>query len=162
MPVLPTEPIGGVPRPKSLADQADEGIRAARPLRPRQGNGEHILVVDDEPALVRVLTRLLTLLGYVARGTTIPEDALAMLADGRCDLALADFSMPRMNGVDLARRLHEIRPDLPILMMSGYSAPVDAAVLAGVGVYEVLEKPISQVALAEKIRLAIERSRAPR
>ena len=100
-------------------------VPVAKPARTRPGSGERILAVDDEPALVRVMVRRLTLLGYSARGTSSPEEVPALLAQEDFDLVITDFNMPKMNGVELARRLHALRPDLPILVMSGYTAPVD-------------------------------------
>ena len=127
---------------------------------PRRGAGEPVLVVDDEPPVVLVLCKLLRLLGYAARGTSDTDEALALLGREPFALLLVDFNMPVLNGVELAGRAHALRPDLPILMMSGYTPPVDLDDLAALGVREVLEKPVSQALLAERVRLTLDRRRA--
>ena len=76
-------------------------VPVAKPARTRPGSGERILAVDDEPALVRVMVRRLTLLGYSARGTSSPEEVPALLAQEDFDLVITDFNMPKMNGVEL-------------------------------------------------------------
>ena len=90
-----------------------------RPAGP--GAGRTVLVVEDEPALTRVVARILTNGGYHVLATTSGPEALELDRQQRCDLLLTDVIMPAMSGRRLAELLHERRPELPVLYMSGYS-----------------------------------------
>ncbi len=105
------------------------------------GRGETILIVDDEKPLVQLGEEMVAALGYEPIGFDDSTRALAAFrADPqRFDLVLADEIMPGMTGTQLAAALHAIRPDLPILLMTGFggaveSAPTDAC--------EILKKPL--------------------
>jgi PAS domain S-box-containing protein len=93
----------------------------ATPVAPPAGNGQTVLVVEDEPALARVAARILTNGGYQILVATNGPEALALHAEHGCDLVLTDVIMPDMSGRRLAELLHERIPGLPILYMSGYS-----------------------------------------
>jgi PAS domain S-box-containing protein len=86
-----------------------------------RGNGEHVLLVDDEEALCVVVSRILKRCGYTV---TTHANPLAALNDFRSDpsrfhAVFTDFTMPGMTGVALAAEIHAIRPDLPIIMATG-------------------------------------------
>ena len=117
------------------------------------GNGETILIVDDEEALVRLGEEMLAELGYEPIGCTSSIAALRMLRDepSRFDVVLSDESMPEMTGSELALEIRRVRPDLPILLMSGY---VNAALLARAsqaGVRDVLSKPLASRDIAKSL-----------
>jgi len=88
---------------------------------PPDGAGRTVLVVEDEPALARVVARILSGGGYHVLSATGGPEALAMHAEHDCDLLLTDVIMPEMSGRRLADLLHQRRRDLPVLYMSGYS-----------------------------------------
>src|SRR5204862_7744994 len=113
--------------------------------RPEHGAGRRVFVVDDEQAIVRVLTQLLERVGYRSTGEADPVRALATFkADPHgFDIVILDPSMPRLSGPDLARELLDIRPDLPIVMTSGRVGPEDVSSLHALGVREILMKPSS-------------------
>ncbi|MEO7962726.1 MAG: ATP-binding protein, partial [Gemmatimonadaceae bacterium] len=96
--------------------------RTATPITamPAHGSG-HILVVDDEAAIVSMLKRLLPRRGYTATCLTSPIEALALFreAPSTFDVVITDRTMPRMTGDALIVQLHAIRPDLPIVICSG-------------------------------------------
>ncbi|RQN37530.1 PAS domain-containing sensor histidine kinase [Paraburkholderia tropica] len=122
-----------------------------------QGQGETILLVDDERALVELGEEWLAELGYEPVGFASPQDALdAFLADPqRFDLVLTDQTMPEMSGIELIERLHAQRPDLPAVLVSGYgTALLDEAARAA-GVRAVLKKPVDRAALGRAIRAAL-------
>jgi CheY-like chemotaxis protein len=120
---------------------------AARPPAPppeaARGRGERLLFVDDEDALVFLARRMLMRLGYVVTGFTDPALALeAFRARPRdFDVVVTDLSMPGMSGLDLARALREARPDVQILMVSGYIQPEQEEEARRAGVREVILKP---------------------
>jgi CheY-like chemotaxis protein len=110
------------------------------PLRPHH---EHILYVDDEEGLVLLGTRLLERLGYKVTGHIDAVDALADFRSRPADFAavVTDLSMPRMSGFDLARQLLQLRPDLPIIMASGYIRPEDQKAAEALGIHHLITKP---------------------
>ena len=120
----------------------------------------HLLLVDDEPAILTTLQKALSLEGYqadVAGGVRVAEEKLAKKA---YDLALLDVHLPDGDGVDLLQRVRAANPGLPVLMMSGHGT-VDAAVRATrLGALHFLEKPINTDALLLTIEQALRLHRA--
>jgi CheY-like chemotaxis protein len=119
------------------------------------GRGETILVVEDEPALLRVVTRILQRNDYSVLAAANGTEALALAVDHEFDLLLTDAVMPGISGFDLADRVRQTRPQSSVLFMSGYSPdlagagrglPVDTALV---------QKPFTQRALLEAVRAAI-------
>ena len=137
----------------ALPPDADVAILAAAP----PGQGQAVMVVDDEPALVELAEELLAVMGYEPVGFTSSEKALdAFKADpDRFDLVLTDEVMPQMTGTALATALHALRPRLPIVMASGYGGPQleDRAATAGVTV--LVRKPLQQAELARALARAL-------
>ena len=119
----------------------------------RMGHGETILVVEDQEDLLTVSQAMLQSLGYTVLPVASPEGALAALGEhARIDLFLLDVVMPKMNGRDLAQRLAILRPGVPVLFMSGYTADV----IADRGTLEeglhLISKPFSLRELSVKVR----------
>jgi PAS domain S-box-containing protein len=129
------------------------GAEPAEGSVPR-GSGERILVVDDEPSLALLGERRLRGLGYAAVSATDPLVVMQAVRDapGAYDAIVTDYSMPRVNGLELAREIHALRSDLPVLLVSGYSEEFSARDLAEAGVRGVLRKPISNAQLAVALR----------
>jgi two-component system cell cycle sensor histidine kinase/response regulator CckA len=133
---------------------ASGGVPAAAPAaaaRPPRGDGRTVLVVEDEPALGRVVARILTGAGYRVLSALNGPEALAMHAEHGCDLLLTDVIMPEMTGRRLADLLRQRRPDLPVLYMSGYSN----GLLGSTNVLDqdiaFIEKPFSRDDLVRKV-----------
>jgi PAS domain S-box-containing protein len=115
------------------------------------GKGQLILLVDDEPALVQVGTKLLEFLGYTVTAFTSAPAALTFFRrhPESFSLVITDMSMPGMTGIDLADGIRQVRPELPIILASGF---VDAAVREQAGILgfsEILTKPVSIQVLAD-------------
>lgn len=129
---------------------SEEEIEAA-PIQ--QGRGETILVVDDEGPLVQLLEEILAALHYEPVGYDSSTAALAAFrADpGRFDLVLTDALMPAMTGLELAAALRLVRPDLPIVLMTGHLDGLDPSQLREVGIRDVLKKPLRSRLLAESL-----------
>ncbi|MEU4619660.1 ATP-binding protein [Actinoplanes sp. NPDC023801] len=94
---------------------------ASRSGSPPSGDGRTVLVVEDEVALARIITRILTGGGYQVRTAGNGVEALRIFHEHGCDLLLTDVIMPEMTGPKLAGLILAERPDLPVLYMSGYS-----------------------------------------
>jgi len=123
-----------------------------------QGGTETILLVEDEPALLRLATRSLESLGYTVLPASRPDDAIVMAREhrGPVHMLLTDVVMPGMNGRKLADRLLEDAPNLKCLFMSGYTDGIMGK--GGVLAEDVhfLQKPFSPKSLAEKVRQVLE------
>jgi CheY-like chemotaxis protein len=132
--------------------QSAQAAARDKPVLPTvvYGNGETILLVDDESSLVLLGEEMLAALRYEPVGFDNPAAALVSFRRdiGRFDLALADEIMPEMTGTELAMVLHQLRPDLPIILMTGYSRPLHADRLEAAGIREVINKPLSSARLA--------------
>ena len=120
-----------------------------------------VLVVEDMEAVRKMLCSLLNQRGFTCWEAADGVEAL-FLAESRIDelnLVLTDVVMPRMNGSELADRLGRLRPDLPVVFMSGY---VDDPLLEVIGRSGVpfLAKPFTTDALVQAIRNAISASRS--
>ncbi len=119
---------------------------------------ERILVVDDEYAIVEGLKERLEGLGYIVEGHTSPEGALATAKQqpDRFDLMITDMAMPKMTGETLIRNIQQLRPDLPVILCTGFSEWVDERAPEKVGASKVLLKPITRVELACAVREVID------
>jgi signal transduction histidine kinase/ActR/RegA family two-component response regulator len=118
-----------------------------------RGSGERVLYIDDDEAIVFLTTRLLERLGYRVTGFTDPEQALARFRANPADfdIVVTDLSMPHMSGFDLTQALHETRPDIQILMTSGYVRPEDRDTARDRGVRDLVLKPNSVEDLGEAL-----------
>jgi two-component system cell cycle sensor histidine kinase/response regulator CckA len=107
--------------------------------------------VDDEPVLAQLGLRTIERLGYRATAVTVSPKALELVRSDPAsfDLVLTDYTMPHLTGTALARAIHDVRPGLPVVMMSGYSEGIDPESLSEAGVAEVIGKPVTTDMLAE-------------
>jgi CheY-like chemotaxis protein len=87
--------------------------------------GAPILVVDDDAAVREAVCVILSELGYLTEGASGGDEALGRFRPGRYRLVITDLAMPRMNGLELARRLRALEPALPILIFSGHGGWTD-------------------------------------
>lgn len=121
---------------------------------------ERLLVVDDDPQLVELARECLGRLGYrVAAFTSSLEALAAFRADRGFDLVVSDVTMPHMDGVALARELRALRPDVPILLLTGWSERLDADTASALGV-ELLGKPVSPADLSRAVRRWLDAAKA--
>ncbi|MFZ5439764.1 MAG: ATP-binding protein [Myxococcota bacterium] len=128
---------------------------SAAPVIPR-GNGEHVLLVEDEPLVRRVMERMLLEASYRVTTAGHGLEALVLLDGGLTpDVVLSDVVMPRMGGLELREQLRARSPGLPVVLMSGYSSEV--VELGGVDDSELLWKPPSRPAVLGAIRRALGR-----
>ena len=109
-----------------------------------QGHGQTILFVEDEESLLLLGEEMLAALGYEPVGFDHGQVALAAFRarPGRFDLVLIDEVMPEMSGDELAGAMHDIRPDIPIVLMIGHGRTLRPEGLLTAGIREVLKKPL--------------------
>jgi two-component system cell cycle sensor histidine kinase/response regulator CckA len=129
---------------------------AALPPAPPPGGGKTILVVEDETALARVVTRILTTGGWHVLAAAHGPEALALVDGKDCDLLLTDVIMPEMSGPRLAELIHERRPGLPVVYMSGYSNGLLGSTRVLDRDTPFLEKPFTADDLLRKVHKAVE------
>ena len=147
--------------PKSDAVPSSAANQSPREL-PR-GEGEAVLVVDDEPALVAVTEEMLAELGYNPVGFVSSQEALQDLRTNphRFDVVVTDEMMPELTGIELAREIAALRGGMPVILMSGYGGDDLAQRAAAAGVREILRKPLQKSVLADALaRVLRERSSA--
>jgi PAS domain S-box-containing protein len=122
-----------------------------------RGQGQRIILVDDEELLTTLGKLALTNLGYEVETAARPEAAIQMVSasPGRFKLVLTDLTMPGMTGLVLARHLKEIQPGLPVILMTGNNISVSPAKLREAGITQVLLKPHSLHALGTAVQLGL-------
>jgi PAS domain S-box-containing protein len=127
------------PAANSQAQVAQPAKKAAS----LQGRGERILYLDDEESLVILAKRMLERMGYRVTGFKNPDEALAAFAAAPqdFDLVLTDLSMPGMSGMEVSRQILQIRPDIPVLLATGYVRTEDVEQARAIGIREVIWKP---------------------
>jgi PAS domain S-box-containing protein len=127
------------------------------PSRPRPVPGDrHILLVDDEIHLAEVGKQMLEKLGCRVDVRTHPMEALEVFrtAPDRYDLVITDMTMPRMTGETLARELMRIRPEIPVVVCTGYSERMTESRAREMGIRSLLMKPLAMRDLARAVEAA--------
>ena len=140
--------------PRMKSGQKSE-VRHASRLKPG-GACSPLLLVEDDPQVRRLTTRILELLGYKVTSASNGEDAMQWLSeDSACELLVTDVVMPGMSGTELARRALEIRPQLSVLFTSGYDDQrLERSQICG----PVLPKPFSPAQLQKAIEAALSKA----
>ena len=112
----------------------------------------HILLVDDDPHVVKYLKRALEQNGYTVTATTSSGNALAMVEELVPDLLILDLNMPEPDGFDLLKIQRSQAPNLRILVISGYLKGPLLEAARMVGAVATLEKPVASEVLVKKVR----------
>ncbi len=122
-----------------------------------EDSGKRIMLVDDEVLLCNLLAGRLTKFGFNVMQFSESREALRHLTDNPddFDLLLTDQQMPHLTGLELTNHAHALRPDLPVVLMTGFSESVSAANCREFGIFGYVEKPFSVEKLAETIREAL-------
>jgi len=116
------------------------GSNAVRP-----GNGESVLFLDDDPSIVDTVRKILQRLGYKVEAHLRADDALAVYSANpdRFSLVISDLTMPGLNGLQFAGRVRALRPELPIVLVSGYWTEGDLGEARRMGLRATLHKPLT-------------------
>jgi PAS domain S-box-containing protein len=138
-------------------------IQAELPVEDRKipelpGGSEHILLVDDEPVLLDVGQQMLEKLGYQVSVYQNSCEALAVFRQSPdiFDLILTDMTMPVMTGDKLAVEIMQIRPEIPIIICTGYSSAISSESALEMGIKAFLYKPIVEMDLATTVRQVLD------
>ena len=119
----------------------------------------HILVVDDEPLLRDLIVRFYSTIGYTAVAVASGEEALEQLAQGNIDVVVTDIQLPGMNGTELVAKMKEHYPDVPVMVITGYSDIHIAIDVLKNGACDFIVKPCNLTSLQESTRIALEKTR---
>lgn len=141
----------------AVAQDAAGGVGSVLAQSLPEGS-ERVLVVDDEPQILQLHRSMLESLGYTVLGANGSLEAMQLLqADPSCcDLVLTDMTMPDMNGLDLARKIADLRPDLPVLLCTGFSELVDESRAKQAGIRQFFFKPVLRADLAKGVRRVLD------
>ncbi|MFT3867892.1 MAG: ATP-binding protein [Nibricoccus sp.] len=142
----------------SISKTTEEAASTAVPT----GNGEHILFVDDEPAIVVAARRMIEGLGY---RITVFQDPLLALDHLRkhaaeFDLIVSDLTMPGASGIVLSDEVRRIRPDLPIILTTGFAAELTEADIKNRGIHQLLLKPFTTPTIARALHAVLQNKSA--
>jgi CheY-like chemotaxis protein len=123
-----------------------------------RGNGEEILLVDDEASLLWMGRKVLEKLGYVVTTATDPTIALNYVETdpSRFSLVITDLTMPQMTGLELAARVHKLRPELSIILATGNDTTIPPESFRTCGIADVLLKPFTISMISEKARALLD------
>jgi len=142
--------------PRHKGDETEDGAKKQEES-PEKGQGETILILEDEPEVLSVAGIMLEKLGYNVLAAETPDKAikLARAREEKIDLLITDIIMPEMNGRDFADQLKTLYPDVRVLFMSGYTANViEYNNMAGEE-FNFIEKPFTMRHLAAKVKEAL-------
>lgn len=119
---------------------------------------ERILFIDDEKSIIKLVHQRLERLGYKVKATTSSVEALDLFRSNsdQFDLVITDLTMPKLNGDKLVNKILKIRPDIPIILCSGFSEKIDEKKAKGIGVVDFIEKPFDKHDFAFKVRKALD------
>lgn len=121
-----------------------------------------ILVLDDDPKVLGALVDTLVSMGYEAKGVSEPVEALGCLRSWGPEVLISDLKMPVMNGMEVARKAHEIIEDLPVIILTGYGTIESAVQSMRSGVYDYLLKPFEFDEVDLTLQRAIDHIRCKR
>jgi signal transduction histidine kinase/ActR/RegA family two-component response regulator len=122
------------------------------------GSGERILLVDDEEPIVAMEKQMLEKLGYQVTACASSSEAWTVFSarPDQFDLMITDMTMPHMAGDWLSEKILDIRPNLPVILCTGYSDMIDENKAAALGIRKFVMKPVEKNELARAIRSALE------
>jgi signal transduction histidine kinase/ActR/RegA family two-component response regulator len=142
------------PRVEIPKEVAAAGAQESLP----SGGHERILLVDDEHAVAEIIQGMLNILGYRTSARTSSIEALELFRakPDQFDLVITDMTMPNMTGDKLTGKLLEIRPDIPIILCTGYSEYITKEKGESIGIRELLLKPLAMKELAQAVRRVLD------
>jgi PAS domain S-box-containing protein len=137
----------------------EESVIETKPKTPFPTGSERILLVDDEHSVLEIATAVLKKLGYQVHSESSPLAALESFRSNprAFDLVVSDMTMPHMTGDHLAREIHSIRSDIPVIICTGYSERISKENARDLGIQGYLEKPLDLHRFAVTVRQVLDR-----
>ena len=118
------------------------------------GGNEHLLLVDDEVSLVEITSRKLKKLGYSVTARTSSVEAFEAFKANpdKFDMVITDLAMPNMTGLDMTIEMLKIKPELPVILTTGYVEVTIIEYAAKIGIKKIISKPIDFHEVTSAIR----------
>jgi CheY-like chemotaxis protein len=132
----------------------EKGVFAGEKKPVSKSEGEKILFVDDETALTDIGKRIFERIGYKVVTANSGAEALALFSEDpmQFDVVITDTTMPHMTGIELSKELMSIRPDIPIVVCTGYSELISPEKAKQLGIKKVIMKPFIKSDIVETIQ----------
>jgi CheY-like chemotaxis protein len=121
------------------------------PATPRR-----VLLVDDDPAVLDTMRRILGIDGHIAEGASGGQEALQIFREGKFDLVVLDLEMPGMRGDELALEIRKIAPEQPIVLLTAYGEMLNAMNECPPGVNRVFGKPFGFETVREALEAVVD------
>jgi CheY-like chemotaxis protein len=124
---------------------------------PVPGGKERILFVDDEEILVEMSKEMIDTLGYQTTGAADSRTALELFRSrpDHFDLVITDMTMPHMTGLELSKEIRKLRPDIPIILCTGFNELISEEKARALGIQGFAMKPLNLRHIAELIRTSL-------
>lgn len=134
------------------------GVVNSETLVPMPAGKERILLVDDEPDIVAAAKIILEQAGYKVESFTASPEALEAFRahPEKFDLIITDLTMPKLTGLDLAKEFFHLRPDIPLILSTGYGESLILEKARAMPIRQIIFKPVIPAQLIEAIRQALE------
>jgi len=121
----------------------------------RRGRSLRVLVIDDQAVILDLLSAMGQSLGYEVRTAANGEEGLRIFRREEFDLVLTDLALPGLSGLEIARQIRALRPQIPVILVTGWASHIDQADLQSAGIMEVLYKPFRIEQLTEAVHRAL-------
>jgi PAS domain S-box-containing protein len=125
------------------------------------GGTERVMLIDDEPSILEALQQMLKRLGYKVSAIRSSIEALKAFraAPDEFDLVITDYTMPEMTGADVAKAVMDIRPDISVILSTGFSEQIDERESKAIGIRAFVMKPIVVEEIAQTVRKVLDRNK---
>ncbi|HWR84349.1 MAG TPA: response regulator, partial [Candidatus Deferrimicrobium sp.] len=114
-----------------------------------------VLAIDDQPVILDLISAMCRSLGYEALTASTGEEGVIIASRRAVDIVLVDLAMPGISGLEVARRIRAISPEVPIVLVTGWEASISHSELQQAGISQVLNKPFRIEQLTEIFQSAI-------
>lgn len=145
-----------------VIEDVDVEAEPAQTTTATHGN-ERILLIDDEKQIIDIEQQILERLGYTVTPKTDSQEALEEFAalPEKFDLVITDMTMPKMTGDQLARKIMDIKPDIPVILCTGFNETINEEKALAMGIDKFIMKPIVKDELARAIRTVLDPTQSP-
>jgi len=144
-----------------IIEEVEEEPQTDEPLIEIKGK-ERILLIDDEQQIIDIERQILERLGYIVTSTTDSQEALEEFAaqPDHFDLVITDMTMPKMTGDQLAQRIMDIKPQIPVILCTGFNETISEEKALAMGIDKFVMKPVVKEELASTIRKVLDNRHA--
>ena len=140
-----------------IIDEVEEEIQTDDPLIEINGK-ERILLIDDEQQIIDIERQILERLGYTVTSKTDSQEALEEFAaqPDHFDLVITDMTMPKLTGAPLAQRMMDIKPQIPVILCTGFNEAISEEKALAMGIDKFVLTPVVKDELASTIRTVLD------